>query len=181
VGKLFELPRASKGGLGTASVRGGGDVMVGALVVVNALGDIIDHETGDLLAGLRSNDKSLQLVRTTDLLRQGIEKTKLGRAAISNTTLAVVATNVALVKEEVIKVAQMAGNGLARTISPVNTTFDGDVTFALSTGAIEAHVNNVGTLAEHALMEAVKRAAIYADGFGIVPAYTDILRGTAPA
>ncbi|RLB07459.1 MAG: peptidase S58 family protein [Deltaproteobacteria bacterium] len=174
VGKLFELKRACKGGVGTASVEGAGGIVVGALVVVNALGDVVDDRTGEILAGLREDEDGLRLVSTAELLRKGIQKKKLGRPPMGNTTIGVVAANVALNKEEVIKVAQMAHNGLAKTISPVNTTFDGDIIFALSAGEREAEVNNVGVMAETAIMEAVKRAVIRADGFGILPAYKDL-------
>ncbi len=174
VGKLFELKRACTGGVGTASVEGAGGIVVGALVVVNALGDVVDDRTGEILAGLREDEDGLRLVSTAELLRKGIQKKKLGRPPMGNTTIGVVAANVALNKEEVIKVAQMAHNGLAKTISPVNTTFDGDIIFALSAGEREAEVNNVGVMAETAIMEAVKRAVIRADGFGILPAYKDL-------
>jgi len=176
VGKLYELPRASKGGVGTASLAGPGGLIVGALVVVNALGDVIDPSTGSLVAGLRENETSLRLVRTADLLCQGVEKTKLGHAPVGNTTLGVVATNAALTREEAVKVAQMANNGLAQCISPVNTTFDGDVIFSLSLGEVRiaADVNNVGMFAERALIRAVVKAVIAADGFGLLPAYRDL-------
>jgi L-aminopeptidase/D-esterase-like protein len=169
VGKLFDLERACKGGVGTASLKGKEGVVVGALVAVNALGDVVDEKTGTLLAGLR-DEKGMSLVSSVELLRQGIWKEKFG----TNTTLGVVATNVALTREDVIKVAQLANNGLAKVISPVNTTHDGDIVFALSIGKQEGNVNYVGALAEAAIMEAVKRAIIKADGFGILPAYRDL-------
>jgi L-aminopeptidase/D-esterase-like protein len=171
VGKLFDLERACKGGVGTASLKGKEGVVVGALVAVNALGDVVDEKTRKLLAGLR-DEKGKSLVSSAELLRQGIWKEKFG----SNTTLGVVATNVALTREDVIKVAQLANNGLAKVISPVNTTHDGDIVFALSVGQQEGNVNHVGALAEAAIMEAVKRAVIKADGFGILPAYRDLVK-----
>lgn len=177
VGKLFELKRASKGGVGTASMVGGGGIVVGALVVVNALGDVVDDRTGEILVGLRDDEQGLSLVSTAELLRKGFQKKGLGRPPMGNTTIGVIATNVAMNREDVIKVAQMAHNGLAKTISPVNTTFDGDIVFALSLGRKKADVNNVGVLAEGAVVEAVKRAVKKADGFGILPAYRDLKRG----
>ena len=178
VGKLFDLKRASKGGVGTASVEGGTGIMVGALVVVNAFGDVIDNETGRILAGLRESENSLDLVPSADLLRQGVQKRQFGESAIENTTIGAVATNARLTREEAIKVAQMAHNGLGKTISPISTSFDGDIIFALSLGQEKADVNNVGVLAELALMNAVKRAIIKADGFGIIPAYGDLIKGS---
>ncbi len=180
VGKLFEMERASKGGVGTASVAGTGGIVVGALVVVNALGDVVDERTGEVLSGLREDRESLRLVSTSELLRKGVHKTGIGRQPMGNTTIGVIATNAALNREDSIKVAQMAHNGLAKVISPINTTFDGDIVFALSLGQKEADLNNVGAWAEGAVVEAAKRAVIKADGFGALPAYRDIQRGSSP-
>lgn len=176
VGKLFGLERACKGGVGTASVEGKRGVVVGALAAVNALGDVVDERTGAAIAGLRDK-KETRLVSTAELLRQGVWKEKFGGVYRGNTTIGVVATNVALTREDAIKVAQMTHNGLARVISPVNTTFDGDIVFALSLGHLRGDVNHVGALAEAAVMEAVKRGVMKADGFGIVPAYRDLVKG----
>ncbi|OGP82617.1 MAG: peptidase [Deltaproteobacteria bacterium RBG_16_54_11] len=173
VGKLFGLERACKGGVGTASLEGKAGVVVGALAAVNALGDVVDGRTGAILAGLR-DEKGIGFVSTADLLRQGIWKEGFGNSYKGNTTIGVIATNVALVREDAIKVAQMAHNGLARVISPINTTLDGDIVFALSLGQHAGDVNHVGALAEAAVMEAVKRAIMKADGFGIIPAYRDL-------
>jgi len=175
VGKLFGLERACKGGVGTASLEGKGGVRVGALAAVNALGDVVDEKTGAILAGLR-DEKRDRLVSTAQLLRQGVWKEKFGGSYRGNTTIGVVATNVALTREDAIKVAQMTHNGLARVISPINTTFDGDIVFALSLGRLKGDVNHVGALAEAAVMEAVKRGVMKADGFGIIPAYGDLMK-----
>jgi L-aminopeptidase/D-esterase-like protein len=177
VGKLFELERACKGGVGTTSLERGG-VVVGALAAVNALGDVVDERSGEILAGLR-DQKGSSLVSTAELLRQGIRKEGFGKSYKGNTTIGVIATNAALTREDTIKVAQMAHNGLARVISPINTTFDGDIVFALSLGQQGGDVNHVGALAEAAIMEAVKRAIVKADGFGIIPAYRDLKGRTA--
>jgi L-aminopeptidase/D-esterase-like protein len=148
-------------------------VVVGALVAVNALGDVVDERTGELIAGLR-DEQGKRLVSTTELLRQGVWQGRFGQPYKGNTTIGVIATNCVLTREDAIKVAQMTHNGLARVISPVNTTFDGDIVFALSLGRHTGDVNHVGSLAEAAIMEAVKRAIIKADGFGIIPAYQDL-------
>jgi L-aminopeptidase/D-esterase-like protein len=174
VGKLFELDRACKGGVGTASLTGKEGVIVGVLVVVNALGDVVDEKTGEPLVGLR-DDEGKTLVSTAELLRQGVSKKRFGRSQ-GNTTIGVVATNVALTREDAIKVAQMAHNGLARVISPINTTVDGDIVFALSLGRQQGEVNHVGALAEAAIMEAVKRGVMKADGLGLIPSYQDLHR-----
>jgi L-aminopeptidase/D-esterase-like protein len=91
-----------------------------------------------------------------------------------NTTLGVIATNVNLSKKEVHQVAQIAHLGLAKMISPLHTTFDGDLLFTLSYGKKKADVNTIGLLGEAALMVAVKRAITKADGLGVIPAYKDI-------
>jgi L-aminopeptidase/D-esterase-like protein len=174
VGKLFGQARACKGGLGTASIEGKAGVVVGALVAVNAFGDVVDEQTGEILAGLR-DEQGKCLVSTTELLRQGVWQERFGQPPYrGNTTIGVIATNVALTREDAIKIAQMTHNGLARVISPINTTFDGDIVFALSRGQHAGDVNHVGALAEAAIIEAVKRAIMKADGFGVIPAYRDL-------
>ncbi|MCX7966379.1 MAG: P1 family peptidase [Syntrophorhabdaceae bacterium] len=174
VGKLFELQRAMKGGVGTSSVRMPKGLIVGALVVVNAFGDIIDNVTGKIIAGARISPDSMNFADTAKCLKQGITKKQFG---LVNTTLAVVATNARFNKREITKVAQMAQGGLMKTINPVHTTFDGDLVFALSLGNVEADINEVGVLSDFVISEAIKRAVKKADGFGIVPAFKDIKKG----
>lgn len=174
VGKLFELSRAMKGGIGTSSVRMPKGLIVGAIVVVNAFGDIIDNVTGKIIAGARISQESMEFADTAKCLKQGITKKQFG---LVNTTLAVVATNARFNKREITKVAQMAQGGLIKTINPVHTTFDGDLIFALSLGNVEADINEVGVLSDFVIAEAIKRAVKKADGFGIVPAFKDIKKG----
>lgn len=174
VGKIFELPRAMKGGLGTCSLAMPDGLKVAALVVVNAFGDIIDNVTGKIISGLRKSENSLEFANTVTQIKEGAVKKEFG---IVNTTLGVVATNGIFKKKEVTKIAQMAQGGLIKTISPVHTTFDGDLVFALATGVLEADINKVGVLAEFVLAEAIKRAVKKADGFGIIPAFRDITKG----
>lgn len=174
VGKLFDITRAMKGGVGTSSIIMPDGLIVGALVVVNAFGDIVDNVTGKIILGARVSEKSLEFAHTVDSLKKGIVKKQFG---LVNTTLGVVATNARFNKREITKVAQMAQGGLIKTISPVHTTFDGDLIFALSTGGVEADINKVGVLSEFVVSEAVKRAVRKADGFGIVPAFKDINKG----
>jgi len=174
VGKLFDITRAMKGGIGTSSIVMPDGLIVGALVVVNAFGDIVDNVTGKIIAGLRVSEDSLEFAHTSDSLKKGFTKRQFG---LINTTLGVVATNARFNKREITKVAQMAQGGLIKTISPVHTTFDGDLIFALSTGVIEADVNRVGVLSEFVVAEAVKRAVKKADGFNILPAFRDMNKG----
>jgi len=98
-------------------------------------------------------------------------------AGFQNTTLGVVATNVKLSKRQTIKVAQMAQSGLVRTVSPVHSTVDGDLIFALSAGQEKEDVNTIGLMAEEAIALAVLRAIESADGLGFLPAYKDLNPG----
>lgn len=173
VGKLFTLARAMKGGVGTASVATPDGCIVGAFVVVNAFGDIIDNQTGKIIAGLRGEENPNVFANTVECLKKGQTKKQFG---MENTTLGVIATNAQFTKREITKVAQMAQGGLIKTISPVHTTFDGDLVFALATGKVDADVNRVGVLAEFVLAEAVKRGIKKADGFGKIPACKDFVR-----
>ena len=92
-----------------------------------------------------------------------------------NTTLGVIATNAALSKGEAAKVAQMAFSGLVKTISPIHSLFDGDLIFVLSLGKHEANINTLGLLSEEAIIKSVKRAVMKAEGFGVIPAYRDLI------
>ena len=173
VGKLYGLPHATKGGLGTSSRRLG-PVWVGALVVVNAFGDVIDDQTGEILAGTRDPERGLRFIDTLVNVRSGrIPKGE----SLFNTTLGVVATNASLTRPQAGKLAQMAQNGLVKTIRPIHSTFDGDVVFALSTGEERADLNVLGAMAEEAVREAVKRAILLADGIGLVPTGREIREG----
>lgn len=174
VGKLFDLSRAMKGGIGTSSIIMPDGLIVGALVVVNAFGDIIDNVTGKIIAGARVAPDKMEFADTVECLKQGFTKKQFG---LINTTLAVVATNARFNKREITKIAQMAQGGLIKTISPVHTTFDGDLVFALSVGDITADINKVGVLGEFVIAESIKRAVKKADGFGILPAFKDINKG----
>ncbi|MDP2046161.1 MAG: P1 family peptidase, partial [Deltaproteobacteria bacterium] len=129
VGKLLGIQQATKGGLGTSFLTGPQGLHVGALAVVNAFGDVVDPETGTILAGARRNPDSHEFVNTVMMLRQGIVRQ---RFAEPNTTIGVVATNARLTREQAQKVAQMGHNALARTIRPVHTQIDGDVVFVMA-------------------------------------------------
>ncbi|MCB1021359.1 MAG: P1 family peptidase [Acidobacteria bacterium] len=143
VGKLLGPLRGMKGGLGSASIRLPGDVVVGAVAAVNSLGDVVDPETGELLAGALTEDGE-KLAGTAALIRTGLG---FGAAAPrENTTLVVVAANVDWTQAQATKVAQMAQDGLARAIRPVHMPFDGDTVFALGTGGAEVDSSKLGLL-----------------------------------
>jgi L-aminopeptidase/D-esterase-like protein len=149
VGKLPGLTPCN-GGLGSVcTVREDSGLMVGAIVVVNAVGSIIDPATGAVLAGAREA-ASGKLVEVEAYLAAG--------KPFENTTIGVVATNAALTPTEATKVAQMAHDGLARTIRPIHTMFDGDTIFTLATGKQQASVNTVGILAAEVMAQAVLRS-----------------------
>jgi L-aminopeptidase/D-esterase-like protein len=169
------LGRAMKGGVGTSSVVLPDGTIVAALVVVNAFGDILDNVTGKIIAGARTGESDLTIADTVDCLKAGAIRKQFG---MDNTTLAVVATNVQFSKREMTKVAQMAQGGLIKTIAPVHTTFDGDLVFAVSLGEMKGDINRVGVLGEFVVGEAIKRAVKKADGFGRLPAFRDIFRGS---
>lgn len=173
VGKLMGIERAMKGGVGTSSVSLPGGIAVGALVVVNAFGDVIDPATGQILAGLRDSPNGTQLLDSAAQLRAGVRPRGYAR---ESTTLVAVATNARLSKVEATKLAQQAQLGLARTIRPVHTTLDGDATFVLATGRVAGDLNALGVAATDAVAQAVVRAIKLATGFGGVPSYADLSR-----
>jgi L-aminopeptidase/D-esterase-like protein len=170
VGKALGPERASKSGLGSASARLSSGVVVAALVAVNAVGDVIDPESGFVVAGPRSPEGGF--VRTSTWLREG----ESAVAAGGSTTLAVVASDASLTKPQATKVAQMAHDGLARTIDPVHTMFDGDTVFALATGraAGAAEVTTIGATAASVLGEAVLAAVHAATGLAGIPAPAEL-------
>ena len=168
LGKLFGIGRAMKGGIGTASLRVGG-FTVGALVAVNAMGDVIDPSTGLPIAGARSAD-GRSLHGTMRAWRAGDVPPPLQPG--SATTIGVVATDAVLTKAQANKVAQMAHDGLARCINPVHTMADGDTIFALATGTSgrTGHPTLLGALAAEAMTLAVLRAVRAARGLPGLPA-----------
>ncbi len=160
VGKVFGHERAMKGGIGTASVRVDG-VTVGALVACNALGDVVDPDTGRLLAGARTADGQ-GLMDTHRALLAGEPPAPV--LAGSNTTIGVIATDAALTKVQATRLAQAGHDGLARTIHPVHTVADGDTLFALATGQHPSHPGMMvlATMAAEAVARATVRAVLAA-------------------
>ena len=177
VGKILGLGQCMKSGIGTASLEIGAGVIVGAIAAVNAFGDVIDPSTNQIIAGARSKDigpvhigapgyfaDSLQVMQTL------IGRTILGFGTRENTVIGVVATNAKLDKEATNKVAQMAHDGLARTIRPAHTMLDGDTIFALSTGEHAADVTIVGAFAAEVFAQAILRAIRAAKPVAGIPA-----------
>jgi len=173
VGKLLGIRWATKGGVGTASLILPRGVVVAALVVVNAFGDVVDPWERKILAGARDPQNPAAFIDSAARIKAGFSLPKQ-EIAFQNTTLGVVATNVKLSKRQAIKVAQMAQSGFARTIRPVHSTVDGDLIFTLCAGDVREDVNAVGLMAEEAIAAAVLRAIRGADGLGFLPAYRDL-------
>jgi L-aminopeptidase/D-esterase-like protein len=175
VGKLFGMKQATKGGLGTTTMELNGVVKVSALVVVNAFGDVRDPTTGKILAGARRAEKAAEFANTVQQMKRGLARKGFASpAATPSTTLGVIATNAEFNRVELTKIAALAQNGLARTIAPVHTMFDGDVVFALSLGEEQADVNTVGTVAAEAVSQAIVRAITQARSLGGIPSAQDL-------
>jgi L-aminopeptidase/D-esterase-like protein len=178
VGKMFvgRGMRGMKGGLGTASARLG-DIVIAALVVVNAAGDILDWRRGTTVAGARTADNR-DFARTVDVLRRDLETRPVANLAMADTvlratTLAAVGTNVTLTKTELTKVAMMANTGASRAINPYHTQGDGDQMLAVSTGLLSASVSltALGAIAAEVVADAIGRAVRTASG---VPGWTAV-------
>jgi L-aminopeptidase/D-esterase-like protein len=157
IGKMRGMDYAMKTGIGTASMDING-LIVGAIVAVNAVGDVVDPSNGTKVAGLR-------IGTTIELMKNSGAPS----AVQSNTVIGAVATNAKLNKAQATKVAQMAQDGLARAIRPAHTMFDGDTIFALATGEVSADVSLVGAFAAEVMSQAIVRAAQTAQSAGGLP------------
>jgi L-aminopeptidase/D-esterase-like protein len=177
VGKFLGEERSVKGGLGTAAASLAGGARVGALAVVNALGDVVDPRSGAIVAGVRHPDGDGWLDAGA-AMAGGLEDSVF---ALSSTTLAVVATDAALTKEEAAAVAMMAHDGVARATRPAHTMLDGDTVFVLSTGAAgRVNLTAVGHVAADLVAEAIVRGVRTADGLGGVPSLADLAAENGP-
>lgn len=155
VGKMHGNDYSMKSGLGTFAVQVG-RLQVGAVVVVNAIGDVFELDSQKQLAGLLNRSK-------TEMLNSEVEAVKLLQLKsffTSNTTIGAIITNADLDKAQMNKVAQLASNGIARTIRPVNTSMDGDSIYALSGGKVKSSSDVVGTLGAYVLGKAINRAVL---------------------
>jgi L-aminopeptidase/D-esterase-like protein len=178
VGKLYGIERAMKGGLGSACIHTPKGLQVAALIVVNAFGDVVDPALHRPIAGCRQAPDSLDLINADQEIH--LLSQLRGFPDGQNTVVGVVATNARLNKTQLTKVAQMAHDGLARTIAPAHTLYDGDTIFALSCGSLESfEVSIVGALAAQATATAILRAVTQARRYGPIPAYADLVAGPA--
>lgn len=172
VGKSFGMTRAMKGGVGSYSIESGYGI-IGALAVVNAVGNVVDELSGDTLAGLLDESGS-RLASKSDPAVASHQREF--RQEPDHTTLAVIGTELSLSRSQLNKLAERADKAFDLAIVPAHHQFDGDVIFAVSTNKIEGEVaiNKFGEAASHALAMAMARAVIQAQGLGGVKSYSDL-------
>ncbi len=170
VGKIRGMARAMKSGLGCFALQADG-LQVGALVVVNCLGDVVDPQSGKKLAG-PLNDDMQTLADTEDIMIKAYSDTS--SLFSGNTTIGVVVTNALLTKAQTSKLASMAQNGYARTMRPAHSMYDGDTIFALSAGDVEADLSVVGLLAARVMERAVIAAVLNATPLGGLNCFADL-------
>ena len=172
VGMILGPQFGCKSGIGSASMELSGGLIVSALIVVNALGDIV-QANGETLVGVRGEND--EFIGALNILPQMATLSIKSDESISNTVIGVVATNAKLNKEETNKIAQMAQDGLAQAIRPAHTMFDGDTIFALATGEIiESNVNVIGAFAAEVTAEAIRRAVTSATSLAGMPSLSEL-------
>ena len=170
VGKIGGMETCMKTGIGSYAVETGG-LKVGAVVALNALGDIYDAKTGKKIAGVLTEDKT-GFRDTVEIMARSTEAVE--NKFTGNTTLAVILTNAAFNKSQLCKIAGMGHDGYARSIRPVHTSADGDSIYALSVGDVHSDQDLVGILSAEVISEAIKRAVFYADSAFGYPAAKDL-------
>ena len=170
VGKIAGMDFAMKTGIGSYAVQIG-DLKIGAIVVLNALGDVYDWRTGEQIAGFLTEDKT-SLRSTMEQMSSSIEAKD--NKFTGNTTLAVVVTNANFNKSQLCKIAGMAHDGYARSINPVHTSADGDSIYAVSVGDVVADQDLVGALGAEVVSEAIVRAVYNSEGAYGLPAAADL-------
>jgi L-aminopeptidase/D-esterase-like protein len=176
VGKIRGMSRAMKSGIGAYAVEVDG-LRIGALVAVNCLGDVIDPRSGRKLAGLLTEDRH-HMADTEAVMIASV--TDPANLFSGNTTIGVVATNGSFSKAQMTKLASMAQNGLARTLRPAHTMYDGDTIFSLSTGDVRADLSTAGLLAARVTERAVVAAVVRAGGLCGLPGHADLLKQGKP-
>ena len=172
VGKLHGMARGMKSGIGSATVSLEGPfagIRVAALAAVNALGDVRDPESGELIAGARESATSREFVDTAAAMKKGA----FGGFRRENTTLVVVATNAKLTKVQATKLAQLGQHGMVRTLSPAHTMSDGDLVIAMAIGTMEVPVDVLGVAAAEAVAQAIVRGVRMAKSAGGLPGLMD--------
>ena len=171
IGKAMGIKNATKGGLGTYCMTVAG-VKIAAIAVANPFGDVVDPETGIIIAGARG--KHNEFINTSNYLLQG--SAGKSETDLSNTTLAVVITDADLTKEEANKLSQNGQNGLSLAIRPAHTSGDGDVVFALATGKskLKPDMRQLGIAASKTVYKAIIQAVRSAESLGGIPSANEI-------
>ena len=170
VGKIAGMEHCMKTGMGSFCMQTG-ELMVGAVVALNALGDVFDWKTGEQIAGVLKEDRT-GFRSTTEIMKSNIRVVE--NRFTENTTLCVVLTNAFFGKAELSKIAGMAHDGYARSIVPVHTQFDGDSIYAMSSGGVSADLNAAGTLAARCMAEAIVSACTHANSAYGFPSCSDL-------
>ena len=170
VGKIAGMETCMKSGVGSYAIQIG-ELQIGAVVVVNALGDVFNWKTGEQVAGLLTEDRQ-SLRSTAEYMKQSIQAVE--NKFTGNTTLAVIITNAKFSKTQLCKIAGMGQDGMARAIRPVHTSADGDSVFALSVGDVEADQDLVGILGAEVVSEAILRAVQNAESAYGYPSLSDL-------
>jgi L-aminopeptidase/D-esterase-like protein len=177
LGKLKGMDFAVKGGIGSVAIEVLPDIWVGAIVAVNPIGDVLNPTSGKIIAGVRTN-KNFPTANKNDLFSNSINVLQTlsnqSEIASSNTVIGAIATNAKLTKTQATRVAQMAQNGVVRTIRPANTMFDGDTMFCLSTGEKHADVNLIGAFAAQMVEQSIINAIKMATSMGGIPSISDL-------
>jgi L-aminopeptidase/D-esterase-like protein len=180
VGKILGVKSATKTGLGAATIQISDDITISAIIALNAFGDIIDPNSGKIIAGARFQGKqgenklvqgfadTLSVMRSQNL--PGVQSFRHN----ANTVIGLVATNAILTKMSASKVAQMAHNGIARTVRPAHTMFDGDTIFTMATNEHPADINIIGAFAAEVVSRAILRAVECANTLGGIPSAAEL-------
>ena len=177
VGKILGLDYAMKSGIGFYALQIG-NLKVGAVVSVNAFGDIFDYDSGKMIAGLLNKEKNGLRSSEEELIKIAEDKNlsfnNIKNNSITNTTIGAVITNAKFTKSQMGKIASMSHNGFARTIKPVHTTLDGDSIYAMSVGDIKANLDAVGSIAAIVMGKAINSAIINTESAYGFKGYNDI-------
>lgn len=167
-GKAYGSEHMMKSGIGSAAFQVG-DLKVGAVVATNCMGDVFDYTNGKQLAGALDYDTNTFLN-----CEEAFYSMQANVSTHTNTTIGIILTNATFNKTQLTKIASMAHDGMARSINPIHTEFDGDTIYAMSSAEIKADLNVVGTLAQRAFSEAITNSIKHAEGMYGIKSYKDI-------
>jgi L-aminopeptidase/D-esterase len=171
VGKILGMEHGMKGGIGTYALQLG-ELKVGAIVVVNAMGDIFDRKTGLQIAGPLSEDKN-SLQSTQKIMYENYSKIN-NNSSLKNTTIACIVSNADISKTEAYRVATLAHNAFAKVINPVHTSLDGDTIFMLANGDVKTDIDTLATFSVEVLSEAINRAIYSAEEIEGYPSWKSL-------